>query len=216
MKLFISSVLLLAVCLTSESILAKKMSSTVALGEMMPTVAEADAMMTGTDGKKYNINQMKGKEGTLVVFTCNHCPFVVAWQDRLVPTANKYTDKLNVIFINSNDPAGSADKKEVIERDTMEGMQARAKAKGMKFPYVMDETSNVARTFGATKTPEIFLFDKTGKLVYTGAPTTSFKGGTNDEPVLEMAIDQMLAGKKIERNNVKAVGCGIKYREKNS
>ena len=116
----------------------------------------------GKPGKPPSIADVAGKAGTLVVFTCDHCPFARGWEGRIVELANASSKKgIGVILINANDPAQH-------DEDGFAGMQARARSAGMQVPYVLDETSNVARAFGATVTPEAFLFDAHGKLAYHG------------------------------------------------
>jgi peroxiredoxin len=178
----------------------------LALGASAPMT---DVKMRNVDGKDVTIAAMKGEKGTLVVFTCNHCPWAQRWESRIVELGNSYAKQgIGVIAISSNDPAAFPD-------DDLVPMQKRAKEKGYGFPYVMDATSDVARAFGATRTPEIFLFDATGKLVYKGAVDDNAR---EPEKVtaryLKDALDAVVAGKKIELAETKAFGCTIKYREK--
>ena len=171
------------------------------------------APMTGTkmknvDGKEVSIAGVAGKNGTLVIFTCNHCPFVKAWEKRIVEIGNAYSKKgIGVIAINANDPAVQAP-------DSYEEMQTRAKERGFQFPYVVDATSDVARAFGATRTPEFFLFDKDGKLVYHGALDDNKDAAQASQPYLKDALEAMLAGKDVPVKETKAVGCSIKFRAK--
>jgi peroxiredoxin len=169
-------------------------------------ITDTDVEMKNTDGKMVTLENVKGEKGTLVVFTCNHCPVVKGWQDEMVAIGNTYKDKgVGVIFINSNDPS--------VKGDTFEGMQELAKEKGYNFPYVVDATSGVAKNFGAKKTPDVFLFDADGKLAYQGAVGEGGRkpkaGGT---PYLKNALDALVAGNKIETAQTKAVGCSIKFR----
>src|SRR5947199_2671745 len=123
----------------------------LALGTKVPA-AVAKTKMKNVDGKMLSIAEVAGKAGTLVVFTCNHCPFAKAWEERIVELGNEYAAKgVGVILVNANDPTLNPD-------DGFEGMQAHAKSRGMKIPYVVDESSGVARAFGASVTPEAFLF----------------------------------------------------------
>ena len=171
------------------------------------------APMTGTkmknvDGKQLSIADATGKNGTLVVFTCNHCPFVKAWETRIVALGNEYSKRgVGVIAINANDPAIQAP-------DSYEEMQTRAKERGFKFPYVVDATSDVARAFGATRTPEFFLFDKDGKLVYHGALDDNKDASKASQHYLKDALEAVLAGKPVEVAETKAIGCSIKFRSK--
>jgi peroxiredoxin len=175
------------------------------IGDKAPSTS---VKMKNVDGSEVSIADVTGKEGTLVIFSCNHCPFVKAWQDRIASIGNAAKGKgVGVIVINSNDPASYPE-------DSFTEMQARAKQLGFTFPYVVDATSGVARSFDATRTPEAFLFDKDGKLVYHGAIDDSQKVDQVSQHFLQDAIDAATAGKDIPVKETKFVGCGIKYRTK--
>ena len=170
------------------------------------SIVDGEVEMENIDGSKITLDSIKGEKGTLVIFSCNHCPFVIAWQKEMVTIGNEYRKQgLGVVFINSNDPD--------VKGDTMNGMKALARKEGYLFPYAVDDTSDVARHFGASKTPDVFLFDAAGKLVYKGAVSeggrSPMEGG---EPYLINAIDALLAGKPVENPETKAVGCSIKFR----
>ena len=131
------------------------------LGDRAPA---ADVKMKNVDGRELTIGEVAGARGTLVIFSCNHCPWVKAWEQRLAELGNACKAKgIGVIVVNPNDPAAYPE-------DSFEGMQERAKARGFQFPYVVDSTSGVARAFGATRTPEAFLFDAAGVLVCLDLP----------------------------------------------
>lgn len=166
-----------------------------------------DIKLKTVDGKMITLAEVSGTKGTLVVFTCNACPYVKAWEERLVSLGNTYADKgIGVIAINSNDPKVQAG-------DSYEVMQERARERGMKFPYAMDETSGVARAFGATRTPEVFLFDASGALVYHGAvDDNSGEPDKVSQRYLKDALDAVLAGTDVTVKETKAIGCGIKFR----
>lgn len=168
---------------------------------------KADVQMEGIDGKRRSIESSRGEKGTLVLFSCNHCPVVIGYETRIAKLLNEYKDKgIGVIVINSNDA-------EAIEDDSLENMKVRAKERGFEFPYVMDDTSDVARAFGATKTPEAFLFDKDLKLAYYGAIDDSPRDADAAEShYLKDAMDALIAGRKIETPETRAVGCSIKLR----
>jgi peroxiredoxin len=175
------------------------------IGDKAPS---SSVKMKGVDGREVSIADVTGKEGTLVVFSCNHCPFVKAWQDRIASIGNAAAAKgIGVIVINSNDPADYPE-------DSYAEMQKRAQQLGFKFPYVVDATSDVARAFGATRTPEAFLFDKAGKLVYHGAIDDSQKADQVEKHFLQDAVDAVVANKDIATKETKFVGCGIKFRTK--
>jgi len=142
-----------------------------------------------------------------VVFTCNHCPFAKAWQQRITELGNTYSAKgIGVILVNANDPA-------VYPEDGFAEMQARAKQLGLKVPYVVDETSEVARAFGATVTPEAFLFGADGKLAYHGTiDDNRSEPDKVQKRYLKDALEAVLGGKAPAAAETKSLGCGIKYR----
>ena len=175
------------------------------IGDKAPA---SSVKMKNVDGSEVSIADVAGKEGTLVIFSCNHCPFVKAWEGRITEISNAYKDKgIGVIIINSNDPTEYAE-------DSFAEMQKRAEKLGLKAPYVVDATSDVARAFDATRTPEAFLFDKDGKLVYHGAIDDSKKASDVEKHFLRDALDALIAGKSVTVQETKFVGCGIKFRPK--
>ena len=195
---------LLVVPLVAALAAAPAFAESLAIGAAAPMT---DAKMKNVDGKDVSIADVRGTSGTLVVFTCNHCPFAKAWESRIVDLGNTYRAKgVGVIAVNANDPS-------VAPEDAFDVMKQRAKDKGMQFPYVVDATSNVARAFGASRTPEAFLFDKDGKLVYHGAIDDNKEDPTKvDNPYLKNALDAVVAGKDVAVKETKSIGCGIKFR----
>lgn len=171
------------------------------------TIPMQDVTMKNVDGEELNLKSIVKPAGTLVVFTCNHCPFAKQWESRIVELGNTYEAKgIGVIAINANDP-------KEYEEDSFSVMQQRAKEKGMEFPYVVDATSNVARAFGATKTPEAFLFDKNMKLVYHGAIDDNGKDPSKIENAyLKLALEALLSGEPVPVPETKSIGCTIKFR----
>ena len=178
----------------------------LALGAKLPAVAATK--MKNVDGKMVSIADVKGKAGTLVIFTCNHCPFARAWEERIVELGNGYSKRgVGVILINANDPARHED-------DGFAHMQERAKMRNIQVPYVVDETSGVAKAFGATVTPEAFLFDKDGKLAYHGAVDDNHKQPDKvQKQYLMDALKAVVAGKAPPVQESKSMGCGIKFRK---
>ena len=176
----------------------------LAIGASIPMT---DAAMKNVDGKDINLKSVSQGAGTLVVFTCNHCPFAKKWESRIVAIGNDYAAKgIGVVAINANDPKLNAD-------DSYESMQRRAKEKGMEFPYVVDATSDVARAFGATRTPEVFLFDKGGKLVYHGAVDDSADDAEKvQNAYLKQALEAVVKGAEVAVKETKSIGCTIKFR----
>ncbi|MGD1019527.1 MAG: thioredoxin family protein [Verrucomicrobiia bacterium] len=175
------------------------------IGDKAPSTS---VKMKNVDGKDVSIADVAGAQGTLVVFSCNHCPFVKAWQGRIASVGNAAKTKgIGVIVINSNDPTQYPE-------DSYAEMQKRAQDLGFTFPYVVDATSDVARAFGASHTPEAFLFDKDGKLVYHGAIDDSKEANQVTAHYLQDAVDAALAGKAVPVAETKAIGCGIKFHGK--
>ena len=195
MKKFISIILI--GCLTILS--AKELD----LGSILPL---GDIKMADISGKDISLNDAKGKNGLLVIFSCNTCPWVIAWEDRYVELAETYKDKgVGIVAINSNE-------KQFETVDSMKEMQAHAKEQGYNFYYTMDNGSKLASEFGATRTPHIYLFDKKDKLVYRGAiDDNARKPDQVENTYLADAIDNMLAGSAIDPAATKALGCAIKF-----
>ncbi|MDA0745401.1 MAG: thioredoxin family protein [bacterium] len=184
----------------------KTLDGPLSLGETAP---KATVKMANIDGRELSIADVKGEHGTLVMFSCNSCPWVVAWEDRIASLGNAYQEKgFGVIVINANDT-------EQVAEDGLVQMKKRAEERGFNFPYVVDATSNVARAFGATRTPEVFLFNKQGKLVYNGAIDDDARNpGKVEAHYLKDALESILAGKPVSTAQTKALGCTIKFRPK--
>jgi peroxiredoxin len=180
--------------------------ASLALGQPAPL---ADTKMKNVSGKELSIAEVKGAKGTLVVFTCNHCPWAKAWHSRIVTLGNQSMKRgVGVIAINANDPTAYPE-------DDFATMQSNAKKTKMGFPYVVDATSDVARAFGATRTPEAFLFDAEGKLVYHGTIDDNAKQPDQVKArYLEDAVNALVSGKEIALAETKALGCGVKFRSK--
>jgi len=176
----------------------------LSLGDAAPM---ARTTMKSVDGSTTSIAKVAGRKGTLVIFTCNSCPWVKAWESRMVEVANAWSKKdVGVIMINSNDPSQK-------EEDGFDEMVERAKKLGMAFPYAVDATSDIARAFGATRTPEAFLFDAKGKLVYHGAiDDNAHKPDEVTERWLADALTAVADGKAVGKAETKALGCTIKFR----
>jgi hypothetical protein len=185
-------------------LLAFRGAATPVIGDGIPAAA---VKMENVDGRRLSIADVAGAHGTLVIFSCNHCPWVRAWEDRIIAVASDAAARgVGVIAINSNDPAA-------YPGDSFAEMQARAKAKGYGFPYVMDATSEVGRAFGATHTPEVFLFDAHGKLAYHGAIDDNARDVAKvNQHFLQDALAAVVAGKTPALQETKALGCSIQLR----
>jgi len=174
--------------------------------ELGAAAPKAEVKMRNVDGREVSIVEIAGKQGTLVVFTCNHCPWAKAWEERLAALGNAYAARgIGVIAINANDPKANAD-------DGFDGMVARAKARGFQFPYVVDSGSTVARAFGAERTPEVYLFDASGKLVYQGTVDDNAENAAAaKQHYLRDALEAVASGKPVAVAETKALGCSIKF-----
>lgn len=175
---------------------------TINLGSKMPL---ADQVMKNVDGKELSLNNVSKTNGTLVIFSCNTCPFVIQWENRyddVAGIANRL--EIGTVFINSNEAKRTGD-------DSYEMMQAHAEANFYKAPYLVDENSKLANAFGAKTTPHVFLFDAKGKLVYKGAIDDNSKDETAvKEHYLKDALYALGNGKTIVKNQTDAKGCSIK------
>lgn len=172
------------------------------------TVKKAqDFNLPGVDGKNHSLSEFKDKKALITVFSCNHCPYVQAYEDRLIDIQKDYGPKgAQVVAINSNESDNYPE-------DSFENMAARAKMKKFNFPYLRDESQNVARSYGATHTPHIFLFDQRGDLRYTGKIDDNWQEPSKvQRRYLREALDALLAGKPISEPETFAIGCTIKWR----
>ena len=176
------------------------------LGDAMP---DAAVKMKSVSGREVTLGEVAGPKGTLVIFSCNHCPWVKAWETRIAALGRELPAKgIGVVAVNSNDPAA-------YPGDGYADMIARAKAAGFTFPYVVDSTSDVARAFGATHTPEAFLFDRAGKLVYHGAIDDNAEDAAKvKHHYLADAAGALLAGRPIVTAETKSIGCSLVLRPK--
>ncbi|MDZ8119434.1 thioredoxin family protein [Pontiella agarivorans] len=191
-------------CSTTAILLAAGIATSAAALEIGNEIVATHVKMQSIDDATLTLSELKGGKGTLVVFSSSRCPVVLSWQKTMVDIGNTYSKKgIGVIFINSNDPDAKG--------DTFENMKKMAREEGYQFPFLADSSSEVARSFGATKTPEVFLFDADDKLVYKGAVG---EGGRSvgDEIWLKDALDALLAGEEIKKPVTKSIGCGIDFR----
>ncbi len=150
-----------------------------------------------------------GAPATVVVWTCNHCPYALAWHPRVVAVANDYADRgVQVLCVNSNDAVRYPD-------DSAEAMAARVAADPGEWPmpYLYDESQEVAREWDARTTPDVYVLDAAGNLAYRGAPDADWEDPALDAAWLRGALDAVLAGQAPEPAQTEPVGCSIKWRE---
>lgn len=162
--------------------------------------------LIGIDEKYYSLDSFKDKKLLCVIFSCNHCPYVKAYEDRIIAIQKEFENDLQVVAINSNDEINYPE-------DSFENMKIRAKEKSYNFPYLRDADQKVAEAYGATHTPEIFLFDAERKLQYHGRIDDNWNY-TNQvkEPYLKNAITQLLNGEEVKVKETYSIGCTIKWK----
>lgn len=163
--------------------------------------------LKGTDEKFYSPDDFTDKEILIIMFICNHCPYVKAITDRIVNFQKKYVDSgLQIIGINSNDSGQYPE-------DSFENMINFAKDRRFNFPYLWDETQNTAREYDAVCTPDIYLFDKNRILKYRGRLDDNWKDESSvNSRDLERAAELILSGKEINFNQIPSMGCSIKWK----
>ena len=188
-------------------LLTTAMAGELEIGSEMPL---AEVKMADVGGKNLSLKDAMGENGLLVVFSCNTCPWVDAWEDRYI-SISKLSQKKGVGMIAINPNEGSRG-----NGDGMDDMQARAMKAKYNFYYTLDKGSKLASAFGASRTPHIYLFNNKGTLVYRGAIDDNAKRPKKVEnPYLMDAISAMVAGDKINTTSTKALGCSIKYTTNN-
>ena len=174
---------------------------TIAIGQAAPGFTLPD-----TDGSELSLAAGDSARATVVVFTCNHCPYALAWHDRIAEVARDYARRaVRVLAINPNDA-------ERYPRDSLQAMQQRVSAAPWPMPYLRDETQEVARAFGARTTPDVFVLDAGGRLRYRGAPDGDYDDPSAGAEWLREALDAVLAGQAPERAQTEPVGCSIKWK----
>jgi peroxiredoxin len=163
--------------------------------------------LPGVDGKEYDLNYFSDKKAIIVIFSCNHCPYVQAYEDRIKAIQGDYSGKgAAVIAINSNED-------KAYPEDSFGNMKIRAKERQFNFPYLRDEEQTTAKAYGASHTPEIFLFDENRKLVYQGKIDDNWQYPDKvKSQYLRNAIDELLAGKEISVPETYSIGCTIKWK----
>jgi peroxiredoxin len=177
------------------------MAFTLQVGQSAP-----DFNLPGIDGKNYSLASFKDAKLLVVVFSCNHCPYVIGSEDRMIKFFNDYTPKgMAMVAINSNETKDHPG-------DSFDNMKTHAKEKGFKWAYLRDEKQDVALTYGALRTPHYYVFDAQRKLRYTGRMDDNPRNpGQEKTHELRDAIDALLAGKKPPVEMTNPIGCNVKW-----
>ena len=158
----------------------------------------------GVDDKPYSLDAAKDAKAVVVIFTCNHCPVAMAYEDRFIKLAQEYKDQgVSVVAVNVNNS----------EADKLDKMKERAEEKGFTFPYVYDSSQQSARKFGASVTPQVFVLDKDRKVAYMGAFDDSMFASKVEQQFCRDAVNAVLEGKSVEVPETRAKGCGIQYED---
>ena len=171
------------------------------LGSEAPSFA-----LLGVDGNDHSLDEYGDAKLLVLVQSCNHCPYVQAWEGRLMAVARDYAQQgVQVVAVNSNDVSRYPE-------DSFEEMKARAEKRGFPFDYLFDEDQSLARALGAERTPEVFLFDEKRKLRYHGAIDDSRDEDAVTNSYLREAIEALLAGAEPPITETDAVGCTVKWK----
>jgi peroxiredoxin len=171
----------------------------------------ADFSLKNIDGSVISLANYSKEKGVIVVFTCNHCPFSKAYEDRLIDLHKQFAAKgFPVLAINPNDPVA-------VPEDSFENMKVRAKEKGFPFRYVMDDTQQTAKTYGATRTPHVYVLRNNGgnyTVAYIGAIDDNHSDAASvKENYLVNAVQSLLDNKQPATSFTKAIGCSIKWKK---
>ena len=188
--------------------MAETPSRMIELGTLAPAFTLPDVV----GGQTVSLNTFAGRKAFLVMFICPHCPFVKHVQDELARLGRDYHDRdVAIVAISSNDA-------ESYPEDSPPRLKDMAEKLGFRFPFCYDETQEIAKAYGAECTPDFFLFDATRKLVYRGQLDGSRPG--NGVPVtgvdLRLALDSVLSGLQVDRNQKPSIGCNIKWKAGNA
>jgi len=165
-----------------------------------------DFELPDTDGRVHRLSDMAARGPVVVVFTCNHCPYALAWQGRLNDAAGEYAPRgVSTVFVNSNDS-------ELYPADSLDAMRARVASERWTAPYLHDETQEVARAYGARTTPDVFVVDNAMRIRYRGAPDEDHDDPAANAQWLREALDDVLSGVELRRPETEPIGCSIKWR----
>ena len=174
--------------------------STLSLGTLAP-----DFDLPGIDGRRYSLGSFSGKPVLVVIFSCNHCPYVKAYEDRMIAVQRDYADKgVQFVAINSNDD-------KAYPEDSFPEMVKRASEKRFNFPYLRDEPQKVVEAYGGVCTPHVFAFDSSRRLRYRGRIDDSKEEAKVTTHDLRNALDDLVAGREVRVADTKPFGCSIKW-----
>ena len=189
--------LVLLIALTTSPARAGKYNRVLSLGDQGPVFND----LPGTDDKTYSLTDFDDAKAVVIVFTCNTCPYAVDAEKTLIKLAKSYQPKgVQLVAINVN----------LVDEDRLPAMKQRAAALKLPYPYLWDQSQQIAKDYGAIYTPECYVLDAQRKVVYMGAITGKLPGQTKSLPFLSQAIDAVLAGEKLEHQETPPIGCRIR------
>ena len=189
-----------ATLVTTTASLAGEFNDVLSIGDQAP----AWNKLPGVDGQQHSLDDLKDKQVVVVVFTCNSCPVAVDYEDRIIAIAKEFAGangKVALVAINVNR----------IKEDSLEKMKERSEKKGFPFPYLYDESQQIARAYGANFTPEFFVLDRDRKVVYMGGMDDNSNVDKVTVSYLKPAIEATLAGSKPATAETVARGCRVRY-----
>jgi peroxiredoxin len=187
----------------AESLRAGEFNPVLSIGDEAPAWKD----LPGVDGKTHSLSDLKKRPVVVVVFTCNSCPYAVDYEDRINALAKSHANKdakVAVVAINVN----------LVAADSLPKMLTRSTDKGFAFAYLYDDTQEIARAYGATRTPEFFVLNSERKIVYMGAMDDNSDAEKVTKQYLKPAIDAALSGKVPDLKETVAVGCNIRFARK--
>lgn len=180
--------------------MATSSDATISIGQPAPGFD-----LPSTDGERHSLENGDAP-ATVVVFTCNHCPYALAWHARIAAAASDYAGRgVRFLAINSNDATR-------YPKDSLEAMRERVQREGWSLPYLHDESQEVARAYGAKVTPDVFVLDAQGRLRYRGAPDADYADPSQNAAWLRQALDAVVAGATPDPAETEPVGCSIKWK----
>ncbi|MBP2830759.1 thioredoxin family protein [Aquimarina sp. U1-2] len=204
LKILVGVALIIAIsAFAMDKVSGSKGDAGYAIGD-----SATDFELKNVDDTMVSLSDFKDAKGFIVIFTCNHCPYSVAYEDRIIALDKKFKPLgYPVVAINPNNPKAYPD-------DSFANMKVRANEKGFTFPYLFDDGQFIYPQYGATKTPHVYVLEKTsnGNMVrYIGAIDNNYKNAkAADEKYVEDAVNALLEGKKVPIETTKAIGCSIK------
>jgi len=171
------------------------------IGDTVPSFS-----LTDTEGARHDVPAEQAPPATVLIQTCNHCPYVIAWNPRLRAVAEEYGPRgVRFLAISSNNP-------ETHPADSPERMAQFVRDQDWPIPYAFDESQDVARALGAERTPQVFVLDGEQRLAYRGAPDSDHEDPAQNAAWLRAALDDILDGREVERAETPARGCSVKWR----